>query len=235
MELGPRVNSRVDLPEDSRAIAVLLSGGIDSAVLLGELARGPAIVHPIYVRCGLAWEAVEAEHVERFLGAVRTASVAPLHVLDVPVRDLYGDHWSVSGRGVPGFHTPDEAVFLPGRNVLLLGKAMIWCLLHRVDAVALATLSHNPFPDATNEFFTAYEDAVNRGIGGHVRVLRPYAALTKAEVLARGRDLPLELTFSCIQPTGGLHCGQCNKCAERQQAFQRAGMVDATRYAASAR
>ena len=35
-----------------------------------------------------------------------------------------------------------------------------------------------------------------------------------------GRDMPLELTFSCIDPRDGLHCGRCNKCAERQEAFR---------------
>ena len=45
-----------------------------------------------------------------------------------------------------------------------------------------------------------------------------------------GRDYPLGLTFSCIAPERGLHCGGCNKCAERQEAFRDAGMADPTRY-----
>jgi 7-cyano-7-deazaguanine synthase len=45
-----------------------------------------------------------------------------------------------------------------------------------------------------------------------------------------GRELPLEHTYSCIRPVSGLHCGQCNKCAERQRAFAEAGMVDPTVY-----
>jgi 7-cyano-7-deazaguanine synthase len=43
--------------------------------------------------------------------------------------------------------------------------------------------------------------------------------------------MPLELTFSCIAPAGSLHCGQCNKCAERQRAFRLSSMPDPTRYA----
>jgi 7-cyano-7-deazaguanine synthase len=45
-----------------------------------------------------------------------------------------------------------------------------------------------------------------------------------------GSELPLALTFSCISPRGGLHCGACNKCAERQAAFRAAEMADETRY-----
>ena len=85
-----------------------------------------------------------------------------------------------------------------------------------VPAVALAPLEANPFPDATPEFFAAYEAVVNRAVGGAVRVLLPYRGLPKMEVLRRGRDVPLELTFSCIRPVAGRHCGRCNKCAGRR-------------------
>jgi 7-cyano-7-deazaguanine synthase len=48
--------------------------------------------------------------------------------------------------------------------------------------------------------------------------------------MERGRDLPLDLTFSCIDPKDGRHCGDCNKCDERRQAFAMAGMEDPTPY-----
>jgi 7-cyano-7-deazaguanine synthase len=211
-------------------LAVLVSGGLDSAILLGEALRDAAAAHPLYVRHGLFWEPAELDHLRRFLDVVACPALRPLRVLEMPVADLYGNHWSLTGRGVPGADSPDEAVFLPGRNVLLLAKAMLWCHLHGVPAVALAPLEGNPFPDATPAFFAAYQDVVNRGIGGTVRVLRPYAGLTKVEVLCRGRGLPLGRTFSCIRPAGGRHCGRCNKCAERRRAFADAGLADPTEY-----
>jgi 7-cyano-7-deazaguanine synthase len=220
---------------------VLISGGLDSAVLLADVLQGPApgleggpweAVHPLYVRSGLTWEAAELDHLGRFLAAVRRPALRPLRVLEMPVADLYGDHWSLTGRGVPDAASPDEAVFLPGRNVLLLAKALLWCHLNGVGAVALAPLEANPFPDATPAFFAAYQDVVNRAVGGAVRLLRPYAALSKVAVLHRGRGLPLELTFSCIRPVDGRHCGRCNTCGERRRAFAAAGVADATEYAA---
>jgi 7-cyano-7-deazaguanine synthase len=217
-------------PGDRPALAVLVSGGLDSAVLLAESLRDLPAVHPLYVRNGLSWEAAELHHLRRFLAAVAAPALRPLTVLDLPVADLYGDHWSLSGDGVPGADTPDEAVFLPGRNVLLLCKAMLWCHLRGVPAVALAPLEGNPFPDATPAFFAAYEDAVNTAVGGRVRVVLPYLGLCKVEVMRRGRRLPLALTFSCIRPEGGRHCGRCNKCAERRRAFADAGMDDPTEY-----
>jgi 7-cyano-7-deazaguanine synthase len=212
-------------------LAALVSGGLDSAILLGEAVRAYPAVHPLYVATGLHWEPVERAHLGRFLAALRGPALRPLHVLELPVADLYGDHWSLTGEGVPGPDTPDDAVFLPGRNVLLLSKALIWCHLNGVPELATAPLGANPFPDATPEFFDSFAAVVGRAVGGRVKVLRPYAHLHKPDVLRRGRGLPLGETFSCIRPVGGLHCGRCNKCAERKQGFRDAGMEDPTRYA----
>jgi 7-cyano-7-deazaguanine synthase len=173
---------------------------------------------------------VELAHLRRFLAELRLASLQPLHLLELPVADLYGAHWSLHGRNVPDADSADAAVYLPGRNVLLLAKSLIWCHLHEVPAVALAVLRGNPFADATPAFFAGFAAAVNQGIGGAVEVLRPYAGLSKTEVLRRGQHLPLERTFSCIQPAAGQHCGRCNKCGERRRAFAHAGLPDHTVY-----
>lgn len=214
----------------SHPLAVLVSGGLDSAILLAEALHQHPAVWPIYVRFGLFWEEAELQHLRLFLDAIRTPALEVLTVLDMPVADLYGQHWSLTGREVPTSDTPDDAVYLPGRNVLLLAKAMLWCHLHGVPALALAPLESNPFPDATPSFFADYQAIVNRAIGGAVQVVQPYLGLHKEEVLQRGRHLPLQWTFSCLRPQGGRHCGACNKCAERRHAFQRAGCLDPTVY-----
>ena len=50
------------------SLAILISGGLDSAILLGDaLTREkgrPGAVHPLFVRCGLAWETVEHAYLE---------------------------------------------------------------------------------------------------------------------------------------------------------------------------
>jgi 7-cyano-7-deazaguanine synthase len=223
-----------DTADPRLPLAVLVSGGLDSAVLLAEsLDRHPA-VHPIYVRFGLAWEEVEFQYLSRFLKAVAGPSLCPMVVLDQPVGDVYGNHWSIRGTDVPGADTPDEAVFLPGRNVLLLAKAVLWCHVHGVPALALASLGSNPFPDATPEFLAALERVLNQAVHGRVRLFQPYRGLHKVDVLRRGRSYPLEYSFSCLKPMPvngeNLHCGACNKCAERQKGFADAGLPDPTTY-----
>ena len=99
--------------------AVLLSAGLDSAVLAAAEAR-TATVQPIYVSTGLAWEAEELAALERLLAAPAFAAVAAPATLTFTVRDLYAPtHWALRGEP-PAFDTPDEDVYLTGRNVILL-------------------------------------------------------------------------------------------------------------------
>src|SRR3989338_2554417 len=107
----------------SGTTCVLASGGLDSAVLLSRLLRAGGRVWPVYLRCGLAWEAAELFWLRRFLRAVRSPRLLPLCVIDAPLGAVYGSHWSVTGRGVPGRHSADAAVYLPGRNAILLSHA----------------------------------------------------------------------------------------------------------------
>jgi 7-cyano-7-deazaguanine synthase len=213
-------------------LAVLSSGGLDSAILLGECVVRGAVVHPLYVCAGHPWEECEIVMLRKLLAALASDNLKPLVLLKMPVDDLYGNHWSLTGKAVPDEKSADEAVFLPGRNVLLLAKGMLWCHLNRVPALAQAVLRGNPFPDATDSFYKRFEEVVKQAVDGSVRVLRPYAKLKKAEIMARGGQAPLQWSFSCINPCRGRHCGRCNKCAERHKGFLDAGLDDLTHYAA---
>jgi 7-cyano-7-deazaguanine synthase len=212
-------------------VAVLASGGLDSAVLTAEYVGEGRAVQPIYVRFGLAWEETEERHLRRFLDTVAGSGLRPLVTLDLPVADTYGSHWSLSADDVPNADTPDEAVYLPGRNLLLLAKSSIWCALHGYPTIALGTLKGNPFADSSREFFGDVESLVQTAVAHRLEIATPFSELDKAHVLERGRHLQLQHTFSCIDPTAGVHCGRCNKCAERQRAFDEASIDDVTPYA----
>jgi 7-cyano-7-deazaguanine synthase len=212
-------------------VAVLASGGLDSAVLTAEYLREGRVVQPIYVRFGLAWEDTEETHLRRFLDTLQSAAVRALVTLALPVADTYGSHWSLSADDVPDADTPDEAVYLPGRNLLLLAKSSIWCALNGYQAIALGTLKGNPFADSSREFFGDVESLVQTAVDHRLEIATPFSELDKAHVLELGRHLQLQHTFSCIDPTAGVHCGRCNKCAERQRAFEEASIDDITTYA----
>jgi 7-cyano-7-deazaguanine synthase len=102
--------------------------------------------------------------------------------------------------------------------------------LNQIPSAALGPLAGNPFADSTPEFFLRFGEMASLALGFAFKVETPFAKLTKAEVIRLGRHLPLELSFSCIQPAGLEHCGACNKCAERRRSFREANIADKTHY-----
>jgi 7-cyano-7-deazaguanine synthase len=219
---------------------VLLSGGLDSAVLLAdEASRGEVV--PVYVAVGLAWEEAERSAVRRFLDAAALPTARPLVSLSVDMTDVYASqHWARTG-AAPAYDTPDEDVYLAGRNIVLLGKAGVFCAAAGASRLVIGTLDHNPFPDATPAFRAAMAQALSLGLAHAIDIAAPYAAASKTEVIRRGVALgvPLDLTLSCMAPRRVqevqkplfLHCGRCSKCRERHEAFVAAGMDDPTVYA----
>jgi 7-cyano-7-deazaguanine synthase len=217
--------------------AVLCSAGLDSAVLLAHLARTVTVL-PVYVRAGLAWEHAEQAALSEVLDApaFRT-NVEPPVTITLDMRDVYpATHWAVTGEP-PAYDTPDEDVYIVGRNIVLLSKAAILCAYRKISRLALGPLAGNPFPDATPEFFAALGRAFTLGLAQDMTIEAPFLHWDKSAVIARGVELgvPLEHTLSCMSPAstgaGYVHCGECSKCRERRDAFVAAGVRDRTAYA----
>ncbi|OGW84758.1 MAG: hypothetical protein A3C35_01335 [Omnitrophica bacterium RIFCSPHIGHO2_02_FULL_46_11] len=201
----------------NKKVAVLTSGGLDSAILISYLSKKYDSVYPIYIQSGHVWEGAELASLKRFLKTIRNQRLKPLVILSLSTADLYPKHWSFSGKKIPGAKSHDTQVYLPGKNIFLIAKASVFCALNRVPSLALGPLKTNPFPDASPAFFKMMERACSKGLQYRIRILTPFLNLTKKEVISLGRHLPLELTFSCLRPKGHSHCGRCNKCAERKK------------------
>jgi 7-cyano-7-deazaguanine synthase len=200
--------------------AVLWSGGLDSTVLLAEELSAGRAVQPIHVRCGLAWESAEARTMTRLLALPPLASRSePVITVEVEARHIYpADHWAVVGRP-PAFDSPDEDVYLEGRNRLLISNAAVVCRQLGITRLLLAPLAGNPFADATPEFFAEMANAMLHTLDHSLEICAPYLALRKSDVARRGVELgvPLDFTLSCMSPTpDDGHCGACSKCRERQ-------------------
>ena len=199
--------------------------------MLAELARSGREIFPLYVRAGLTWERHEIAALRSYIRRLKIRGIHAISVLQLPMGDLAGGHWSMTGRKVPGYRAAVSSNYILGRNLSLLTKAAIFCAYNRIGEVAMAPLESNPFPDARPEFFRALERAIDLGVGLKLKILTPYVGMTKGEVIRRGAALPLRFTITCARPKGLTHCGRCTKCAERIEGFREAGVFDPTHYA----
>ena len=152
--------------------AILLSGGLDSAVLVAseleetrDFHGENAHIQPIYVTSGFSWESGEQAQVNRLLLSKQFHGlVRPVVCLECPVSDTYpSKHWALNNNP-PAYDTPDEDVYLVGRNILLLAKVSAYCAINRIERIAIGPLNGNPFPDATPEFFRLMQQALSHGI-----------------------------------------------------------------------
>ena len=107
---------------------------------------------------------------------------------------------------------------------ILAGKAIIKGTRISVEFILELLASDMEINEIVNEYPQLTKEDILAAI--------TYAAnaVKKEEVILKGQKLPFEFTFSCINPKGYDHCGECNKCVERKKAFFAAGLFDKTKY-----
>jgi 7-cyano-7-deazaguanine synthase len=213
-----------------KSVGILLSGGLDSAALVGWFLNREFNVYPIYISAGLRWEKTELEWAHKFLKAAARPRLKKLAIIPLDLAGAYDSNWSQRGQ-TPGARSLDKSVFLPGRNLLLVVTACLHLYSKGISRLALATLQGNPFRDARPAYFKAVGKILSDSFSKQVSIMTPFRNMEKKDVIKLNQMWPIELSFSCINPKGIFHCGRCNKCAERKKAFKLAGVRDLTRYA----
>ncbi len=221
--------------EPVNSVACLTSGGLDSVVLLFYLKKQYKYIYPIYIKTGLNYETAEIYHLKKIIDHDNREEFKPLTILNFDVRDLYTNHWGINGTNIPGYDSNDESVYLPGRNIILFSKLGVWCYLNNINNIACGHLKGNPFADASENFIELMEKCLSSGLNFDINIIRPFINNEKFEIINLLKNIPLETSFSCINPKLNskgvyIHCGQCNKCAERIKAFQKASIIDKTIY-----
>ena len=94
---------------NSAKVCVLVSGGLDSAVLVKAGLDENKEVHPLYVSVGFVWEEAEQFWLQRLLAALAHPQLKPLTVLKNPLHALFPKHWAFTAADVPDAASRDEA------------------------------------------------------------------------------------------------------------------------------
>ncbi|WP_412104140.1 7-cyano-7-deazaguanine synthase [Streptomyces europaeiscabiei] len=200
-------------------VAVLLSGGIDSAVLL-EYMRSERL-KPIAVH---------------FAGLSSPAESAAAHAV---AEHMQVRCWSIDMSSLLlSFRSTRITEEGPGERAVfgaatMYSAASAFAIAHRIDSVAIGL--HREDAEIYIEQSPAFLDHIRQGlklVGSRVQVLVPFQDLSKSDVVQKGCALGVEmsLTWSCLRPSGSVQCGTCVACSARRTAFKQAAVVDATRY-----
>lgn len=211
----------------------ILSGGLDSAVLLYHL-----------LDMGLKVEAITFDYGQRHADREIESAQALCHTKSVPqtVVNLKSITSLISSSAltnpdipVPLGHYESETMrqtVVPNRNMIMASIAAGHAVAQRADYISLAVHAgdHVIYPDCRERFILALNVAIHLATD-HITVLAPFVALRKADIVRRGYDLgvPFGITYSCYKG-GERHCGECGTCTERQEAFKLAGIKDLTVY-----
>lgn len=132
-------------------------------------------------------------------------------------------------KGVP------VSTYVPFRNGLFLASAASIALSRECSVIYYGAHSDdaagNAYPDCSEAFNKAMNDAIYLGSGEQVRIEAPFVQMTKKDVVAKGLELkvPYELTWSCYEGHEK-PCGVCGTCIDRQKAFEENGVKDPIAY-----
>ncbi|MDE1171816.1 MAG: 7-cyano-7-deazaguanine synthase QueC [Verrucomicrobium sp.] len=216
--------------------AVLVSGGMDSVSALYAARKEHQLVLALSFDYGAKHNAREipmaAWHAQK-LGVPH--QVIPL--------DFIGRHFKSdllqSGGEIPKGHYEEESMkqtVVPFRNGIMLAIAAGLAESREAEALVIAAHSgdHAIYPDCREDFMKAIGDAIRLGTYAGIEVLRPFIAMTKAQIARAGHEAGVDFarTWSCYIG-GEVHCGECGTCVERREAFLLAGLPDPTVYAAT--
>jgi len=218
-------------------VIVLLSGGMDSVTALYE-------ANALYDVIGTLSFHYGSKHNDREIPFAAFHSKK----LGIPHRTIHlgfvGESFKSdllkSGGEIPKGHYEEstmKATVVPFRNGILLSIAAGFAESQGARGIVIAAHAgdHAIYPDCRENFMKAMADAIRLGTYAEVDVIRPFIAMTKADIAGRGNELGVDFsqTWSCYVG-GEIHCGECGTCVERREAFLLAAVPDPTRYLSAA-
>lgn len=225
--------------QQGRGAVVLLSGGLDSSVLLHYVKdQGHTPLHALSFDYGQrhAIELACASWQARQAGAQHRA--LPLHFLGpllAPASTLLS-----KGGAVPDLATLTEAqliqppTYVPHRNLMLLSIAAAYAEANGIQDIYYGAQAQDEYGywDCTAEFLQRVNSVLSLNRGKAVTIHAPFVFHSKAENIRLGQTLGVDFahTWTCYRGGEGEEspqpCGTCPSCVERSQAFLKAGVQE---------
>jgi len=223
----------------SRSV-ILLSGGMDSATVLGIALDAGEECYALSFAYGQLHDAE--------LDAARTIAtqmgVREHRVINIDLGQLGGSALTDESIAVPGAGGEGIPVtYVPARNTVFLSLGLAWAEVLQADAIyaGVNAVDYSGYPDCRPEYIAAFQAMANLATkrtaeGEALDIRTPLIDLSKTDIVLLGTSLGVDfsLTVSCYSADAtGAACGECDACALRRQGFAAAGIADPTRYQAN--
>ncbi len=165
--------------------------------------------------------------------AARRLVVDQRHLAAIGGSSLTDSSIDVTAANLESSEIPSS--YVPFRNGNILAVAASWAEVIGAGIIAIGAVEEDSsgYPDCRAVFFDAYQQAIDLGTRPEtrIRIETPVIDLSKDAIVRAGAELgaPFELTWSCYR-SNDLACGECDSCALRLRAFERAGIPDPIAY-----
>ena len=225
---------------DAKKAVVLVSGGLDSTTVLAMARQQGYACYTLSFDYGQRHRAelYAAERVSRALGGVEH-KVVTLNLDSIGGSALTDESIAVPEEATEGI----PVTYVPARNTVFLSIALGWAeVLGATDIfIGVNAVDYSGYPDCRPAFIDAFRSLANVATrvgveGGRYTIHTPLMELGKDDIVKLGNRLGVDYsqTVSCYQATDdGLACGRCEACRLRREGFEKAGLVDVTRYVAT--
>jgi len=210
-------------------IIVLLSGGMDSAVLLWLSKTMFKDVYTISYSYGQK-HSIELEYAKELS---KISDVKEHFIVEVPhLKQLKGSALTDENLEIPSENYPDEPPIttVPMRNLIFLSIAASFADVYEIENIGIGIHSlDSPYPDCRAEFASSTEAVINASSvmvakkKNRIKIFTPFLGMSKTDIAKLGRELgvPFEKTYSCYKGTVP-PCGECATCRQREEALREA-------------
>jgi 7-cyano-7-deazaguanine synthase len=223
-----------------KKIVIGLSGGLDSATLLGILLDQGYEVHCCSFVYGSKHNPYEMQAANNLVQFYREKGFGVNHTqFDLKHTFQYFDSALLTqGEAIPEGHYNDENMrrtVVPGRNLIFasimaglaesIGAELIGLAVHAGDHFIYADCR----PDFLDSLWETIHFSSNKKVGLYV----PFMSISKTDILQKGLALsipvPYQFTRTCYKDQE-VACGKCGSCCERLESFKNLNLTDPIKY-----
>jgi 7-cyano-7-deazaguanine synthase len=208
---------------------VLLSGGIDSTVLLHYAKKSFKDVEGLYFKYGSKHSSKEfdcavsnCEKLNIDLGVI-CLDLAMMGVESALLKN---------GEDIPEGHYADkkmESTVVPFRNGIMLSHAAAYAMSAGFNPILIGCNKDDwgIYSDCRISFLAKMNSAIYKGTNKKVKVMAPFSSKHKSQIVRAGIDLGVdfEKTWSCYNGQEK-PCLKCGPCVARTEVFLRLGLID---------